>query len=133
MIVVDASVLTEAFADDGPVGDRARAELARDAHWIVPDHAVAEVFSAVRGLWLGGEITQERAEAALTALEVIECDVVPVRQLLLRMWGLRHNVSGYDAAYLALAESVGCPLVTADARLARVPDVRCEVRVIRPV
>lgn len=132
MIVLDASVLTGALADDGPVGAVARAELARDAHWVAPDHCVAEVFSALRGLWLGRKITLARVEEALTALEAMELDVVPVRRLLVRMWALRHDVSGYDAAYLVLAEALACPLVTADARLARVPDVRCEVRVALP-
>lgn len=48
--------------------------------------------------------------------------------LLMRMWELRSTVSGYDAAYLAVAETFGCALVTADARLARIPALRCEVR-----
>lgn len=42
------------------------------------------------------------------------------------------NVAGYDAAYLAVAEAFDCPLVTADARLSRVPDIRCEVRLALP-
>lgn len=59
-------------------------------------------------------------------------EVVPVRLLFERMWQLRGNVSGYDAAYLALTESLDCGLVTSDARLARMPDVRCETRVALP-
>lgn len=38
--------------------------------------------------------------------------------LLPRIWELRHNVTAYDAAYLALAEAIDAPLVTCDARLA---------------
>ncbi|WP_109472316.1 type II toxin-antitoxin system VapC family toxin [Ornithinimicrobium cavernae] len=132
MIVVDASVLVAALADDGPVGGVARAELSHDAHWTVPDHCVAEVFSALRGLWLGRQISPARAESALEALEPFELDVVPTQGLLARMWELRHDVSGYDAAYLALAEASACPLVTADARLVRVPEARCEIRLALP-
>ncbi len=132
MIVVDASVLTNAFTDDGPVGTRSRAELARDAHWAGPEHLVVEVFSAVRGRWLGQKISEHRAADALAALATATIDLVAAAPLLERMWELRRNVTGYDAAYVAVAETFGCALVTADARLAAVPDIRCEVRVALP-
>lgn len=132
MIVVDASALANALTDDGPVGTRARAELARDVHWAAPEHLVVEVFSAVRGRWLGQRISEKRAEEALSAMGDATIDLVAAAPLLNRMWELRSNVSGYDAAYLALAESFDCALVTADARLARIPDLRCEVRLALP-
>ena len=47
-----------------------------------------------------------------------------------RIWELRDNVSAYDAAYVALAEIIECPLVTADARLSRAPGIRCAVTVV---
>jgi len=133
VIVVDASVLSNAFTDDGPVGTHARAELARDAHWAAPEHLVVEVFSAVRGRWLGQKISEKRAVDALTAMVATTIDLVAAAPLLQRMWELRSNVSGYDAAYLAVAETFDCSLVTADARLARVPDLRCEVRLALPL
>ncbi len=132
MIVVDASVVTNALTDDGPVGARSRAELARDAHWAAPEHLVVEVFSAVRGRWLGHKISAKRAEDALSAMGNTAIDLLTAAPLLNRMWELRSNVSGYDAAYLVVAETFGCALVTADARLARVPDLRCEVRLALP-
>ncbi|MGI8793821.1 MAG: PIN domain-containing protein, partial [Acidimicrobiales bacterium] len=60
-------------------------------------------------------------------------DLVGAAPLLNRMWELRSNVSGYDAAYLAVAETFDCALVTADTRLARIPDLRCEVRLALPL
>lgn len=132
MIVVDASVLTNAFTDDGPVGAVARAELARDAHWTGPEHLLVAAFSAIRGRCLGQQIGEDRAADALTALGAAAIELVSVRPLMERMWELRGNVSGYDAAYLALAECFGCSLVTADVRLGRVPGRRCEVRVALP-
>jgi predicted nucleic acid-binding protein len=132
VIVVDASALTNAFTDDGPVGAVARDELARDAHWTGPEHLPVEAFSAIRGRWLGRKIGEDRAADAVTALAAAAMDVVSVRPLLERMWQLRANVSGYDAAYLALAEAFGCTLVTADVRLGHVPGVRCEVRLALP-
>lgn len=133
MIVVDASVLTNALTDDGPVGTRARAELARDGHWAAPEHLVVEVFSAIRSRWLGNKISQTRAEDALSAMVTTTIDLVAAAPLLTRMWELRSKVSGYDAAYLAVAETFGCPLVTADARLAKVPDLGCEIRLALPL
>ena len=41
----------------------------------------------------------------------------PVVGMLDRMWKLRHNVTAYDATYVALAEELDCPLLTADSRL----------------
>lgn len=133
MIVVDASALTNAFTHDGPVGTLSRAELARDVHWAAPEHLVVEVFSAVRGRWLARTISEGRAQDALSAMVATVIDLVAVAPLLARMWELRSNVSGYDAAYVAVAETFGCSLVTADARLARVPDLRCEVRLALPL
>ncbi len=132
MIVLDASVLTNAFTDDGPVGTRARSELARDAHWAGPEHLVVEVFSAVRGRWLGQKISAERAAEALSAMAAAAIDLVAAAPLLERMWELRSNVTGYDAAHIAVAEAFGCALVTADARLAHAPNLLCEVRLALP-
>jgi len=55
----------------------------------------------------------------------------PVVGLLSRIWELRDNVSACDATYVALAEPIGCQLVTADARLAREPGPTCAITVVR--
>ena len=47
-----------------------------------------------------------------------------------RCWELRDNVTTYDAAYVALAEALRVPLLTADARLANAPGIRCEVELL---
>lgn len=132
MIIVDASTLANALIDDGPVGQRSRAELARDAHWAAPEHLVVETFSVVRGRHLGGKISRQRALDALDALATSTIELLSTTPLLPRMWQLRDNVTGYDAAYVAAAETNGCPLVTSDARLARTGDLRCEVRLALP-
>ncbi len=131
-MAVDASVLANALTDDGPVGTFGRSELARDTHWAGPEHLVVEVFSAVRGRWLGGKISEQRARDALAALTMAAVDLLPTRPLLERMWDLRSSVSGYAAAHIAVAETLDCPSVTADARLGRASDVRCEIRVALP-
>ncbi len=125
---MDASALVNALTDDGPVGQATRAELGRDEHWAAPEHLVVETFSALRGIYLGQKSSAGRARVALDALGVAAIDRVRTRPLLPRMWEQRGNVSGYDAAYIAAAEAYRCPLVTADARLARIDGLRCEVR-----
>ncbi|MER6998488.1 type II toxin-antitoxin system VapC family toxin [Streptomyces sp. NPDC000410] len=130
MIVVDASVLTEALTGDGTAGKAARARLMRDNHWAAPEHLVVETFHAVRGRLLGGKITLARADAAVAALSQVALETIDVQRLLPRMWELRQNVSGYDAACIAAAETFACPLITGDARLSRCNAARCAIEVI---
>lgn len=127
MIVVDASVLTNALTDDGHLGSQARAELSNDPHWAAPEHLLVEAFSAIRGRWLGHKISDQRADAAVAALAAVMVDLLDTTALLLRMWELRANVTGYDAAYIAAAEACDCALVTADRRLAGAPGIGCPV------
>jgi predicted nucleic acid-binding protein len=47
-----------------------------------------------------------------------------------RMWELRDNLPAYDAAYVALAETLDAPLVTLDARVASAPGHRARVELI---
>lgn len=130
MIVVDASVLADALVDDGPVGDAARAELTRDPHWAAPGHLLVEVMSVIRGKILGGKLGLARAQEAIDTLSSFVIDEVGVAQFLDRMWQLRTNITAYDAAYVATAELMACPLVTGDGRLAKANGVRCEIRLL---
>ncbi|MGI5197662.1 type II toxin-antitoxin system VapC family toxin [Streptomyces sp. CA-288835] len=130
MIIVDASVLTMALTDDDIAGKAARSRLMRDNHWAAPEHLVVETFHAIRGRRMGTKITQERADEAVSALAAASLETIDVQRLLPRMWELRQNVSGYDAAYIAAAETFSCPLVTGDARLSRCNAARCAIEVI---
>ena len=55
---------------------------------------------------------------------------LPHAPLLPRIWALRDNLTAYDAAYVALAEAIGAPLLTADRKLARAPGIDCEVELL---
>jgi predicted nucleic acid-binding protein len=47
-----------------------------------------------------------------------------------RAFELRANVTAYDACYVALAEGLGCALVTSDARLAAAPMTHCRIELL---
>ncbi|MGW2545360.1 Trp biosynthesis-associated membrane protein [Kitasatospora sp. NPDC001574] len=128
MIVVDASALVLALADEGERGAAARAELAADDEWAAPEHLVIEVMQSLRGLYLARELTAERVGELATELPGLAIRKVPVGPLLGRIWELKDNLTPDDAAYVAVAEQYGVPLVTADLRLMRASGPRCEIR-----
>jgi predicted nucleic acid-binding protein len=129
VIVVDASVLAPALADDGADGDQARARL-RDEILIAPELIDLEVQSVLRRLSRVGQLPARRAELALTDLLELPLRRMSHRPLLPRCWSLRENLTTYDAAYVALAETLDLVLVTADARLSRAPGLHCDVEVL---
>lgn len=92
---------------------------------MAPDLLDLEVASVLRTGWNKGLLDDIRAAAALEDLIALNVRRVPHRHLLPRVWELKGNVSPYDAAYVALAELMECPLVTADQKLAGAPGTRC--------
>ena len=129
MIVVDASIIVTGLGDDGPDGKRVRARL-RDERLIAPHVIDLEVASAWRRLVAAGELEERRAQLALDDLEALRLERAQHAPLLTRCWELRHNLTIYDAAYIALAELMAITLLTGDARLAAAPGARCNVEVL---
>ncbi|HVF74026.1 MAG TPA: type II toxin-antitoxin system VapC family toxin [Acidimicrobiales bacterium] len=129
MIVVDASVLATALADDDAGGRRVRERLAGE-RLAAPELLDLEVISAFRRLCAAGTLTAERAEAAVIDLHDLRVQRVPHRPLLDRCWELRKNVTVYDAAYIALAESLDVTLLTADRRLVNAPGAQCSFELV---
>lgn len=129
MIVVDASVLVTALADDGEDGDRARERL-RNERLAAPHLIDIEVLSAWRRLAATGPIDERRAELALADLRALRIERVPHVALIDRCWELRAIMTIYAAAYVALAELIDSVLVTADAKLAAAPGSTCAVEVL---
>lgn len=129
MIVVDCPAVVDALtAVDG--SDDLRALLASE-DLNSPRLLDFEVVSALRGLTLDGHLTAARAEDALTDFDDLEVRRWPSSDgLRRRAFQLRDNVSAYDAAYVTLAEALGCSLLTRDRRLAGSSGdlVRVEVR-----
>lgn len=129
MLVIDASVLAPALADDGADGDRARVRLHGES-LAAPELVDLETASVIRRALFAGRLDNRRAELALTDLAALPLSRVPHRPLLVRCWQLRENLTVYDAAYVALAELLDVVLVTADARVAGAPGPRCEFDVL---
>ena len=124
MIVVDASVIAPALADDDADGDRARSRL-RGERLTAPELLDLEVVSVIRKALLSGALTRRRAGSALADLVELKLQRASHRPMLARIWELHQNLTPYDAAYVALAEAIDATLVTADRRLSLAPGPRC--------
>jgi predicted nucleic acid-binding protein len=130
LIVLDASAAVAVVLNLGSGAARIRERMAEsddDLH--VPHLFEIEVLSVLRQDLLRGELSQERARRALNRLSTLRLSRYPHTALFSRVWELRENVTAYDAAYVALAETLTAPLVTTDARLARAPGIRAAVEV----
>ena len=129
MIVVDASVLVTALAGDGEDGERHRRRLFGER--LAAPHLIdVEVTSAWRRLAAAGRLDERRAAFARADLRALPLERVPHAPLIERCWTLRDNLTVYDAMYVALAELIGAPLVTADAKLAATPGPMCAFEVL---
>jgi predicted nucleic acid-binding protein len=126
LVVIDASVLADALCGSGPTADAARTAI-RGKRWAAPEHLRVETFSVIRGRVLGSKLTKKTGERAVRRLGEVVVRTLSCSPLLDRMWQLRNNLSGYDAAYVAAAELLDVPLVTGDRRVAAAPGLRCRV------
>ena len=131
MIVVDASVLVSALADDGSDGETARKRLEADGDLHVPHLIDLEVVSVLRKRLLARHLDDRRAQLAMRDLHDLPAVRYPHLPFVNRIWQLRPNLTSYDAAYVALAEELDCALVTADERVGRAARVRCPVEVLK--
>ncbi|HKI39556.1 MAG: type II toxin-antitoxin system VapC family toxin [Mycobacterium sp.] len=129
VIVVDASVLAVALGDDGRDGRQARERLTHET-LVAPELIDLEVVSVWRRQVAANMMAARRAASAVADLADLALQRSSHQPLLRRIWELRHVVTPYDAAYIALAEALDVALITADVRLSRAPGVRCELKTI---
>jgi predicted nucleic acid-binding protein len=125
MIVVDTSAWVDMVL--GRESDALADLLERDGHWVVPEHFSIEALNALRGGFLGGKVDDLGLARAVRSLADAQLDVWPTAPLIPRIVQLVRNATAYDAAYIALAEDLHCPIVASDAKLARIPGIRCRV------
>jgi len=130
LIVVDASILSNALGDDGADGRLARRSIRQAGNLAAPDLVDVETVSVLRKRWLAGTITLHRFSVAINDLEQIDIDRYPTLPLMRRAFELRSTVTSYDAAYVALAEVLDCELLTGDAKLVKAPGPRCAIRLL---
>jgi predicted nucleic acid-binding protein len=125
MIVLDASGALSALVNAGAARSAIATEPVHAPHLID-----ADVANGLRRLVARGGTSDERARSMLAVWAGLGLSRYPMVGLLDRIWELRDNLSAYDAAYVALAELLGCALVTADGRLSRAAGIRCPVTTV---
>jgi len=129
-VIVDATAMVAAIGDAGPMGEAARAHLSLAPEWHAPAHMAVEVVRTFDRLARSGHLPQEQARVyAMQMVDGVGAAVVlhADRNLLLAAWAFRDNLATYDAVYVALAEHLHLPLLTADQRLARAGERRIPV------
>lgn len=118
MIVVDASAVVKLLLDGADSNGLHERLLAGGQSLHAPHLLDLEVMQALRRYHLRRELSSERALEALEDLNDLPLTRHSHVGFLPRIWELRHNVTAYDAVYLALAEFLAAPLLTCDRALA---------------
>ena len=129
MIVLDASVGAALVLNSQPLASRAFAHV-RDKILVVPLIFEIEVMSAIRRVERAGRIDRARAELAFDAVKGMDVVRWPHTDTRDRVFALRHNLTICDASYVALAEALDVPLLTADAKLAGAPHPHAQIELI---
>lgn len=127
-IVVDASLLVAAVSSDDQLGVWARSTLEQGG-LVSTAMVLAEAANGLRNMYLRGQIDAGVAAPMLDDLlhRDLGVDLYPFAPYARRVWQLRDNLTAYDAWYVAIAESLGCPLYTMDGAMGRAPGPACEI------
>lgn len=126
MIVVDASAALAALLNDGHARQLLAAERLHAPHLVD-----SEVANGLRRQTQLKRIHTSDAWNALNTWRRLALTRHAVHGLFERIWELRENLTGYDAGYVALAETLDCTLVTADARLTHAAGIGCPITLVR--
>jgi predicted nucleic acid-binding protein len=122
-VVLDASAGAEILADTD-IGTSLAGLLPAPTLFWVPDGVFDVEVGAVLRRWdLRNSLPVETISTARNLLAQTRLRRISVRALSERAWQLRANITFPDACYVALAEALGCPLVTTDMRLVRAPNL----------
>jgi predicted nucleic acid-binding protein len=130
VIVVDASVVLEALLRT-PGASSVEQRLFAPGETLCAPHLIdLEVTQVLRRYAAAGKITPERGGNALITFTDFPISRYPHEILLQRIWSLRHNLTAYDAAYVALAEALDAPLVTRDEKLINAAGHRARIELL---
>jgi predicted nucleic acid-binding protein len=130
MMVIDASAVVELLLGTPRaqwVKEQLRSGGGQGPQLHAPAHLDLEVLNTLRRMEAraAGPVSRLRSAAGLLPLLPLERHtLLPLSR---RIWALRRNATAYDAAYVALAEGLGCPLLTLDHRLAGTPGVHARI------
>lgn len=127
-VVCDASAVVTALLDSGDAGTWLAGRLVK-AELNAPELLLFECANVIRRHELGDVISSYHAAQAHADLLDLPIELFPYESLAERVWQLRRNLTSYDAAYVALAETLDVPLITVDRRLARAPGIGCRVEI----
>lgn len=117
MIVLDASAAIDWLLQT-PAGREIEKRIYQRSESLHAPHLLdLEVGKVLRRLEREGTLSKDRAGDAIQDLVDLRINRYPHFVLLPRIWQLRHNLSAYDAAYVALAEQLDATLITRDASL----------------
>jgi predicted nucleic acid-binding protein len=117
VIVIDASALLEVVVQSTSAA-AVEARIFAPGETLHAPHLIdIEIAHAIRRYLMRGDIDSARGAAAIDNLRDFQLRRYPHSGLLDRIWGLRSNMTAYDAAYVALAEALDAPLLTRDSRL----------------
>jgi predicted nucleic acid-binding protein len=129
MLVVDTSAVLEALAARDPAPGLIE-RLAGDGDLHAPHLIDTELLHALRRMGIKREISEERAADARGDFAELALVRYPHQPLNDRVWELRHNLTAYDATFIALAEVLAAPLITCDARLASAPGHKARIELM---
>jgi predicted nucleic acid-binding protein len=130
VIVVDASAVLEVLLRT-PLARAAQRRLLDPRQTLHAPHLIdLEIAQVLRRYCAAGDLTDQRAREALADFVDLPVTRYPHQPFLDRIWDLRHNLTAYDAAYIALAEVLHAPFVTCDRAFVSAPGHRATVEVI---
>ena len=130
MIVVDTSAALDALVGR-PSDERLVARLGED-ELHAPHLIDVELLHALRRLVAAGDLSDDAAADARSDFADLVIIRYPHQPLSDRMWELRHNLTAYDAAFIALSEALAAPLITCDGRLAKSPGHEARIELFGP-
>ena len=130
--VIDASVIADALGVQDVRGNVAREFLVDHSLFSAPDILIAETYNTLRRMWLRNLFTVQRFAKSISSLVSLPVELTRSEELILSAFDMRSNVSAKDSFYVALARGLDWPLVTMDSRLARVPNLPCDVVSLLP-
>jgi predicted nucleic acid-binding protein len=129
-MVLDASGALELLLNTAR-GRRVGEKLADGTEVVHAPHLIdIEIAHVLRRYVLDGTLDERRAVRALQHWRELDVERYPHEPFLDRVWGLRNNVTAYDAVYVALAETLGDLLVTGDRKLAGSPGLDARVQLV---